>query len=170
MIRFFLLLLAMVMVLVLQTGTQYLLPYPWHTFNIFFIFLTFLLTYTESGVVVWVGFFLFFLLELSSQLAFGMTLGAGTVSMLIVYWAYRYFFTNRSWYATMSMTAFGIFLYRFLYLFMLFLTDTASFQNGLGQLALLCVWEIGLSALVAGGIQALLLSRQNKQPAIFFIK
>lgn len=111
-LQFFFLSISMVF---LHFAISYFLPYPFNTLNIFFVFITLLIMYWEKGVVVWIAFAAHFFIELYSGTTFGMILIAGTGATLFLYWIYRYFLTNRSWYTGVALASLSIVIYRIIY-------------------------------------------------------
>jgi len=103
----------------LHIGLSYILPYPWSKINILFTILIILLLWWNSGLVVWLTFFSHLFLELYTTTPYGVVLFSATTSILLGYWLYQNFFTNRSWYAAIALTTFTLILYRLIYIFLI---------------------------------------------------
>ena len=95
---------------------SFLLPYPFSTINVLIILIVISILVTESGTVVWLSFFSYFIIELYSQMTpFGVVLLAGTLSTLLAFWLYKHIITNRSWYSSLALIAVTLFFYRLIY-------------------------------------------------------
>lgn len=94
---------------------SYALPLPWSYMNIIISFLTLHMLLKESGSVVWIAFTWYMLEELYAISPFGVILFSGTISILLLFWFYKYFFTNKSWYTSVALSFMAVSLNRVLY-------------------------------------------------------
>lgn len=143
-IRFILIALGVLLLSAIHIGLAFILPFPWSKINIIFVLLVVLLFWWDSGYIIWLAFFSHLLIELYTTTPFGVLLFSGTISFLLAFWFYRYFFTNRSWYAAAALGLLTLLIYRSLYFFgLLFckifgLTATLPWQN----ILLTSIWEL----------------------------
>ena len=146
-IRFVSIMLGVLLLSATHIGLAFILPFPWSKINIIFVLLIILLFWWDSGYIIWLAFFSHLLIELYTTTPFGVLLFSGTISFLLAFWFYRYFFTNRSWYAAATLGLLTILIYRALYFFgllsykVLGLTTILPWQN----ILLTSMWEIVLS-------------------------
>lgn len=101
--------------MILHVSLLFFLPEPFNKINVIMIALVVMLLTTDSGSVIWFAAFLYFCLELYTVTPFGVVLTAGTISLLLLVWLYRAFFTNRSVVSVAALTGVGLILYRILY-------------------------------------------------------
>ncbi|NLZ96430.1 MAG: hypothetical protein GX926_00275 [Candidatus Magasanikbacteria bacterium] len=125
-LKILLIFLALVLVVAFHVGFSYLLPYPISKVNIIFTVIILLLLWYNSGVIVWISFFSNLFIELFTVSPYGVVLFSSTISVLIAYWLYQNFFTNRSIYAALVLTAFTIFIYRLFYIVIMFILKIFS--------------------------------------------
>ncbi len=121
---------GLIFLVILEVGLSYLLPYPFSKINLVFAILITLMLWRRSGMIVWLAFFASFVTELFAASPFGLVLFGGTISMLLGYWFYQNIFTNRSWFASLALTAITLFFYHFLYvvgLVLLFVGDWVKY-------------------------------------------
>lgn len=121
--------LALVLMVAFHIGFSYLLPYPISKINIIFTVIILLLLWHNSGMVVWISFFSNLFIELFTVSPYGVVLFSSTISVLIAYWLYQNFFTNRSIYAALVLTAFTIFIYRLFYIIIMFILKIFGVVN-----------------------------------------
>ena len=133
-------------------GLSYILPYPFSKINILFTVLIIMLLWWNSGLVVWLTFFSYFFLELYTATPFGVVLFSATVSMLFAYWLYQSFFTNRSLYGAVALTASTLFFYRFFYIFLIVALKMFKVVNFIPwqQFFLTFFWEFFLTIFAVG--------------------
>jgi len=103
------------LIFVLNLYFSYLLPYPWKTINLVILFLLLILGLRGSGNVVWLAFFSGVLMDLYSELYFGVFSISLTFSTLIIYWLYYDIFTNKSIWSIAIMTLLEIIIFRIFY-------------------------------------------------------
>lgn len=103
------------LIFVLNLYFSYLLPYPWKTINLVILFLLLILGLRGSGNVVWLAFFSGILMDLYSDLYFGVFSVSLTLSTLIIYWLYYDIFTNKSIWSIAIMTLLEIIIFRIFY-------------------------------------------------------
>lgn len=115
---------SIILLTILHLGLSLLLPYPLSKINIIFAILILVMLWSESGLVVWISFFIHFLIELFASTPFGVILFSGTISILIGFWLYRSLYTDRSWYAALTLCFTTLLLYRIFYLLGLFFSKT----------------------------------------------
>jgi len=131
----------------------YLLPTPFSFLNIFVVATFLLFLIFESGFVIWIIIFSLFIIEHYNPTAtFGILMFSGSFSTLISFWLYRFVFTNRSWYAGVTLTAIYLFIFRLLYcLISLFLVKigTISSLNWSG-LMIYFLWEFVFTCTTVG--------------------
>ena len=145
--------LAFIMVIMsLQVGLLFLLPYPFNKVNVLFAVLSILVLLKDSGRIVWLAFLVHFLIDLYTVTPFGVVLSSGTVAFLMMYWLYRSLFTNRTIGAVLSITAIGLTIYRLLYslLFALTVQFGASAAISWQPLFIIYVWEMIFTLLITG--------------------
>jgi hypothetical protein len=75
------------------------------------VFLTLILISRERGTIVWTAFAVYGVLEIFSFYPFGVLLCSGTITWLVAFWLYEYFFTNQSWYTATVLSASALFIY-----------------------------------------------------------
>lgn len=100
---------------VLDIGLSFVLPYPWSKVNMLFALLIVLMLWRNTGWVVLASFFAHLITELYTISPFGVVLLSGTLSILFSLWLYRYFFTNHSWYAAITLSAVALAIFRAMY-------------------------------------------------------
>lgn len=100
---------------IMDIGLSYILPYPWSKINLLFALLIILMLWRDSGWIVWITFFTHLIIELYTASPFGVILASSTLSILFSFWLYKHLFTNRSWYATVALSAITLALFRLFY-------------------------------------------------------
>jgi cell shape-determining protein MreD len=110
----------------LNIGISYILPYPFSKLNLIFAVLILIMILAGKGSIVWVSFFSHFIIELFAASPFGVILISSTISILFTYWLFKNLFTNRSWYATITVTGIALILYRFFYIIGLFFAKASG--------------------------------------------
>ncbi|MFH1947269.1 MAG: hypothetical protein ABIJ23_03885 [Candidatus Magasanikbacteria bacterium] len=118
---------SLVFLAALNIVISYILPYPWSKINIIFLILIIIMMWRDSGLTVWINFFSYFIIELYSVTPFGILLFSSTLGILLIFWFYKIFFTNRSWYSAMVLSGFAIFFYRLIYTISLILLNLFGF-------------------------------------------
>ncbi len=113
-------------IVIMNLAASYILPYPFSKMNILFVLLLLFLFWRESGKVVWLSFFTHIIIEFYALTPFGIILFSGTISMLFTYWIYQNIFTNKSIYSVLALSIFAVIIYRFFYMFLLFLFNFFS--------------------------------------------
>ena len=88
--------LVSIFLVITHIGLLYLLPYPFNNVHLLLSVFVIMVMWSKSGLVVWLSFFSFFLLDLYSVSSFGTIFVSGTITILILYWFHRDVFTNRS--------------------------------------------------------------------------
>ena len=114
-------LIGLISLVALNIGLSYILPYPFSKINLIFAILIIITIWRGTGQVVWFAFFAHFVVELFAASPFGVILFSSTISILLGYWLFKNFFTNRSWYAAIALSGIFILFYRLLYVFSLLL-------------------------------------------------
>lgn len=114
-LRALLLFLSFIVIMILHVSLLFFLPEPFNKINTIIIALVMMLLTTDSGSVIWFAAFLYFCLELYTVTPFGIVLAAGTISLLVLVWLYRAFFTNRSVVSAAALAGVGLLLYRAFY-------------------------------------------------------
>lgn len=153
----------------LHIGLSYILPFPFSKINIIFIFLIIFLMWKDSGLIVWISFLIHFALELYSTTPFGVILFSSTISTLLIFWLYKNFFTNRSWYSAMTLVFLLSLFYRFFYIFFLKVIDLIKgIDLSWNLIYITSFWEILLTAITTAIIYLLLsiLIKEFKKPEI----
>lgn len=137
-------LLFLMLIVVSHFFISYSLPFPLSTINILFATLILYMVLTESGVIVWMAFFTHLCIELYSVTPFGVILASSTLSLLFTFWMFQYVFTNRSWYSTVLLTFFSLFLYRFFSLILLILINFITKEGSIpwSNIFVLAAWEL----------------------------
>jgi hypothetical protein len=138
-------------VLFLHFIIVYTLPYPYDKINILFIYLVFYLLWVQSGSVVWVAFLTHIFLEAFPGTAFGVTLLSSSLSLLLSYWLYMYYITNRKWYSASILMMLTLLCYRLFYSLFLFIAqrlETNPLDIKWSELWQLGLWEILLTSVV----------------------
>jgi len=143
---------SLVVLIAFSMGTSYLLPQPFSNINIIFLILIIIMMARDSGLVVWISFFIHFFIELYSSTPFGLILFSGTISILIIFWLYKNIFTNRSWYSAMALSVLALLLYRLLYLSVLTLLQLFELTSlTLKKITFITFgWEILFTCLLTG--------------------
>lgn len=154
-IKFLLVIPTIIFITLLHIGGPYILPYPVSFMNILFVVILIFLFILKSGVVVWFSFFTHFIVELYvTTTPFGIILFASTLSILFVFWAHQYIFTNKSWYAGASITALAIIFYRTIYIITLllsqFLINNGRYEIFWGELFIMFIWELLFTTIMVG--------------------
>lgn len=123
---------------------SYILPFPYNTLNIVFAALVLFMLLSESGIIVWMAFFMHLCIELYSVSPFGIILLSSTLSILCTYWLFQYFFSNRSWYSAIFLTFIALFLYRTISLFLLSITYFIQKEGSVpwSNMVVLSGWEL----------------------------
>ncbi len=144
--------LSVVGVVFVHLATNAVLPAPWNQVNMVFVFLIFFLLFEESGTVVWIAFSVHFFIELYAVSPFGILLFSGTISTLLSFWLYQYFFTNQSWYTAAALSLLAIVIYRSIYtaLFLFFHVFGYFALPPWSALLLVYGWEMLLTSGVTG--------------------
>jgi len=104
-----------IIVFVLSLYSSYLLPYPFENINLVIIFLIIVLGLYGSGNIVWAAFLFGVLMDLYSELPFGIFTFSLTISFLLVYWLYYEFFANKSIWAVATIAVVSVVLFRIFY-------------------------------------------------------
>jgi len=107
---------GLVILVAISLGWAYIFPYPFSKLNLILGSLILLLLWGGSGKIVWLSFFTHFIVELFSASPFGVILFSSTIAMLLSFWLFQNFFTNRSWYSAVILTGVTIFFFRFFYI------------------------------------------------------
>lgn len=149
-----------VVLLLLHYSISYILPWPWNNFNILFLAIVLFIMGWESESAVWLGFILHFFIELYSITPFGLVLFSSTISIFATYKLYILFFTNRSWYSALALSASAILIYRIIYtiLFIILEFSQDSLDIVIGVMLLPYLMELVLTSITAG-IVIFILSR-----------
>lgn len=158
---FFKLLFGTALILITTTlhlAAVYFLPQPIGNINVVFVLLLATLMLLQRGWLVWLGFLIFYVLELyTTTTPFGVVLYSGTASMLIGYWLYRGVLANRSWYAGALLGLVTLTLFRIFYLILFLATGIrTSIDVQWAELLVFFLWEIIISTTVLGLIGLLL--------------
>lgn len=145
--RFFLALFIVIFLSALHIGLSFILPSPWSKINIILVVLIVLMFWWDSGMIVWLSFFAHLIIELYTTAPFGILLASGTLSLLISFWLYRYFFTNRSWYAAGALGFLTLIIYRAIYIIAISLLKFFGLVQALPWLNILQTlsWELVFS-------------------------
>ncbi|MFA7244815.1 MAG: hypothetical protein WC070_01375 [Candidatus Magasanikbacteria bacterium] len=91
------------------------LPFPFNTINFVIIYLLIFLGIKGHGNLVWLAFFSGFLMDLYSDLYFGVFTISLTFAFLFIYWLYYEFFTNKSVLSLTVMSVITILFFRTFY-------------------------------------------------------
>ena len=144
-------LLLIFVIVTIHLGISYIFPFPWNKINIIFSAIVLSLVLFESGISVWITFFVHLFVEVYAPQPFGIIIFSSTMSILCVYWLYRYLFTNRSWYSVLAMTLIALILYRLIYTILLGILYFWSGEGGipLWELSVLYAWELLLTTVVS---------------------
>ncbi|OIO19548.1 MAG: hypothetical protein COY69_02945 [Candidatus Magasanikbacteria bacterium CG_4_10_14_0_8_um_filter_32_14] len=113
-----------IFIFILSLYSSFLLPYPFENINLVIIFLIILLGLYGSGNIVWGAFLFGVLMDLYSELYFGIFIFSLTISFLLVYWLYYEFFTNKSVWALATMVALEVIFFRIFYIFFIVFNGT----------------------------------------------
>jgi len=153
---------ALILILAIVTihlGIVYVLPFPWNKINVIISAIVLSLLIFESGVSVWVTFFVHLFVEVFAPQPFGIIIFSSTIAMLCVYWLYRYLFTNRSLYSVIVVTAVALIFYRVLYTTLLMFLSLwrTDIDIPFGNLSILYTWELILTTLFSAFLYGLLL-------------
>lgn len=151
---------SLIFLAALNIVVSYIVPYPWSKINIIFLILIILMMWRETGLVIWISFFSYFIIELYSATPFGVFLFSSTLSILFTFWLYKNFFTNRSWYSTMALCGFALLFYRSIYIFLLIILNSFNFINLIPWKMLWAtfIWEF-IFTVPASGIIYFILSK-----------
>lgn len=143
---------SLVVLIAFSMGASYLLPHPFSNINIIFLILIIIMMSRDSGLVVWISFFIHFFAEIYSSTPFGLILFSGTISILIIFWLYRSIFTNRSWYSAMAMSVLALLIYRLLYISVLSLLQWFDLTSLILEKTTFITfgWEILFTCLLTG--------------------
>ncbi len=143
---------SLIVLIAFSIGTSYLLPQPFSNINIIFLILIIIMMARDSGLVVWISFFIHFFIELYSSTPFGLILFSGTIGILIIYWLYKNFFTNRSWYSAMTLSILALLLYRLLYVAILKLLQLFGLTDLVLEKSTFVTfgWEMIFTCLITG--------------------
>lgn len=104
------------MLAVLNIASSYILPYPLSCINIILAVLVLAILSKNNGIIVWISFASFFIIELFSVTPFGVILFSGTICILFSIWLYRHLFDNYAWYTAIILTIITLIIYNFIYL------------------------------------------------------
>jgi len=121
-LRALLLFIVIVILVALNIGLSYILPFPYSKLNILFAIIILLMLWSDSGLIIWITFFSHLFIELFSTTPFGVILFSSTIGILISFWLFKHTFTNRSLLATLAMSSIALILYRLIYILLLYLT------------------------------------------------
>ncbi len=140
------------MLVIIQLIIFSVLPSPFSSLNLMFVFLVLFMFRKEAGGVVWIAFGTQFFAELYAATPFGVLLFSGTISTLLSYWLFQQVFTNRSWYSGMAVCMCALFIYRLFYTSLLFGIQLISRAPTIPPLFLLRVygWELVLTTILTG--------------------
>ncbi len=143
-IFFLLYLVALVMIVALDIGLVYVVPYPYNKTNLLMAFLVIMLMVSESGKVVWLSFILHFFIELYALTPFGVVLFSGTSSMLVLFWMYKSIVTNRTFVAATLLSSLAIVLYRLSYSVLLVVSNLFASTGAVAWHPLFVIygWEL----------------------------
>ncbi len=149
-ISFILSVLFLLFVVVSHFFFSYVLPFPWSTVNIIFAVLILFLLFSQKGTVVWMAFFTHLCIELYSVSPFGIVLSSSTLSVLVMFWLFQYFFTNRSWYSSIVLTFFSLAFYRFVSFILLNIVAFFQKQPGIpvSHFFILSMWEFFFTQII----------------------
>ena len=111
---------------VLNIASSYILPYPLSSINIILAILILVILSKNNGIVVWVSFASFFIIELFSVTPFGVILFSGTICILFSIWLYRHLFDNHAWYTAIILTIITLFIYNFIYVMALYILKISN--------------------------------------------
>jgi hypothetical protein len=144
-------LLLIFVIVTIHLGISYVFPFPWNKINIIFLAIVLSLVLFESGISVWITFFVHLFVEVYAPQPFGIIIFSSTISILCVYWLYRHLFTNRSWYSVMAMTFVALILYRLLYTILLSILYFWSGKDSIPflELSAIYAWELFLTTVVS---------------------
>ncbi|MBT3817544.1 MAG: hypothetical protein HOE80_03045 [Candidatus Magasanikbacteria bacterium] len=150
-IKFLAIFALLFVVVTIHLGIAYMLPFPWNSLNILFVFSILFLVFRGSGLVIWITCVMHFFVELYSAQPFGIAMVSSTFSLLFTYWLYQYIFTNRSWYIVIILSISSLFFYRvmstiLLWLFSIFINDI---ELPLSSLMIQYGWEMFCTTVVA---------------------
>lgn len=106
---------GLILVLAVHLGVGIFLSHPFNHINVFVGAAVWLFLVRSTGAAVWWFFGLYFVLELFASTPFGILLGAGTFSVLFLYWLSRSVITNRSWMAAVGLSVMGVVFFRLLH-------------------------------------------------------
>lgn len=112
-----------IFVVVIYYLAVFILPFPWRTLNVPFVYISLSILFRERGSIVWLAFILHWFIEVSTTTLFGIILFSGTTATIWAYWIYQFFLTNRSWYTAFVLSAIIVILYRALTMFLTLLTS-----------------------------------------------
>ncbi len=141
-----------IFLIALSLVLSFFVSFPFSMVNLIFASIILILLWSNSGGVVWLTCALHFCLELFSVFPFGVILISSTMSILITYWLYQNFFTNRSIYSTIFLTIISLSLYRIfsfaIVSFSSLVDDTFSFVLST-TLVRMIMWEIVLTTILS---------------------
>ncbi len=153
----------LIVTVTISIGLSYIFPEPFNRINVIIVFMILWLFKKPSGAIVWFSFFSFYIIDLVTLAPFGISLFAGTFSMLLVYWTYRFVLSNRSIISVTALTFIAVFVYRILYILVynlyLYINDSETIWS---ELILATSVESILTSLVVFILYFVLFYRKNK--------
>ena len=154
---------GIVFLVALHVGSSYILPYPWSKVNLILTALILVMMWRNTGLIVWIAFFAYFFIELYTTTPFGVVLFSGTISILLTYWLYKHWFTNRSWYSATALCFFSLTIFRLIYMVCLVLLGIFDLITFIPWTKIITtwLWEIALT-LPLMAITYFILSRFSK--------
>ncbi len=157
----------------IHIATGYIFQYPVDTLNVILGMCIILTLIRGSGAIVWVAFGSYFLIELFTITPFGIVLFSGTITVLLTFWLSETVFTNQSIYAALGITFFAVFIYRLLYMILLFVTDLTNAEVSISKIAVLqsVGWELSLTmvfVLILYALWQLWERKKTKRPGTYF--
>lgn len=111
----------------MHTAVTYIAPWPFYLLNIINISLFWLLIKGQRTKAFWLAAAFSYLTELFSAEKFGVHIAAVVLSVIIVAWLLQTVFTNLSWYTIFIIGIVGAFIYRFLFVLLVFVSQ--MFKN-----------------------------------------
>ena len=135
--------LGIILLVAINIGLSYILPFPYSKLNILFAIIILLMLWWNSGFIVWLSFFSHLFMELYTTTPFGVILFSSTISILFSYWLYKYIFTNRSILSTIALASFTLIIFRLIYTFLLIICKIFNIINDIPWklISITFIWE-----------------------------
>ena len=150
-----------------------LFSFPYSTVNVLMACFCVHILLFESGRVVWLAFATHFIIELYGTLPFGITLFSATMALLIGFWLFQAFFTNRSWYTATALSVCMLLVYRALYVVLLFFAERVVSQDIIWKpLFVTFAWELLFTTVLVTVVYRLVQRHQTpaKQEQSIFMR